>query len=192
MAQLVNERVTLINTMTRQRLDADGVREKFGVPPECIIDYLALVGDTSDNIPGVPGIGPKTAAALLGEYGSIDAMLAAVDTIKGKAGERLRDHREQLPLSRQLATIHCDVPLEQGPRELHRREPDRGRLEELYRRLDSAACWKNSRQRRNPPPPIRRQRRRQTMKPCSRRALDGWLNRLRAAAPSPSIPKPPA
>jgi DNA polymerase-1 len=136
MAQLVDDHVTLINTMTRQTLDAEGVREKFGVPPECIIDYLALIGDTSDNIPGIPGIGPKTAAALLGQYRSIDGILAAANDIKGKVGERLREHRDKLPLSRQLATIKCDIALERGPRDLARMPPDLPGLRQLYQRLE--------------------------------------------------------
>ena len=136
MAQLVNGHVTLINTMTRQRLDVDGVRAKFGVPPECMVDYLALIGDTSDNIPGVPGIGPKTAATLLNEYGSIERILAAADGIKGKVGERLREHRELLPLGQRLATIHCDVPLDCTPEGLRRATPDTARLKELYQRLE--------------------------------------------------------
>lgn len=135
MAQLVSPQVTLINTMTRQTLDPSGVEQKFGVPPECIVDYLALVGDSSDNIPGIPGVGPKTAASLLREYGSIDAILAAADSIKGKVGERLREHRELLPLGRQLATIRCDVPLDIDL-DLRPRTPDYAALKELYQRLE--------------------------------------------------------
>jgi len=135
MAQLVSPQVTLINTMTRQRLDPAGVEQKFGVPPACMIDYLALVGDTSDNIPGVPGVGPKTAASLLREYGSIDAILAAAEGIKGKLGERLREHRELLPLGQQLATIRCDVPLDEDL-DLRPRAPDYPALRELYQRLE--------------------------------------------------------
>ncbi len=181
MAQLVNEQVTLINTMTRQRLDTDGVRAKFGVPPECIIDYLALVGDTSDNIPGVPGIGPKTATALLGEYGSIDALLAAADDIKGKTGERLRTHREQLPLSRQLATIHCDVPLEHGPRELHRREPDRERLQALYRRLEFNRLLEELLAEEKNPADAAAATTANYETILSLATLDGWLERLQQA-----------
>ncbi len=109
MAQLVDEHITLLNTMSGTRLDAEGVRAKFGVPPECIIDYLALVGDSSDNIPGIPRVGPKTAAKWLGEYGSLDNLLAHRDDIKGKVGESLREHMGILELSRKLATIHCSV-----------------------------------------------------------------------------------
>jgi DNA polymerase-1 len=136
MAQLVDEHVTLINTMTRQTLDVAGVVEKFGVPPACITDYLALIGDTSDNIPGVPGIGPKTAAALLKEYGSLAAIMARAGEIKGKTGERVRTHREQLPLSQRLATIKQDVQLDCIVRDLCRTAPDTAALKELYHRLE--------------------------------------------------------
>ena len=90
LAQLVNNKVTLINTMTNTVLDRKGVQEKFGVPPERIIDYLTLVGDTSDNIPGVPQVGPKTAVKWLQEYGSLDNIIASADKISGKVGENLR------------------------------------------------------------------------------------------------------
>ncbi|MFP5305145.1 MAG: 5'-3' exonuclease H3TH domain-containing protein, partial [Gammaproteobacteria bacterium] len=111
MAQLVNERVHLLDTMRNRQLDPAGVVEKFGVPPHCIVDYLALMGDTSDNIPGVPGVGPKTAAKWLAEYGSLDAIVANAEQIKGKVGENLRAHLDQLPLARELATIRRDVEL---------------------------------------------------------------------------------
>lgn len=136
MAQLVNHHITLVNTMTGSILDAAGVREKFGVPPERIVDYLALVGDTSDNIPGVPKVGPKTAAKWLNEYGSLDAIVAHAVEIKGKVGESLREHLDLLPLSRTLATIRCDVPLEATIQDLRRQAPDYRALRELLRRLE--------------------------------------------------------
>ena len=136
MAQLVNDSVTLINTMSNTRLDRDGVSEKFGVTPEQIIDYLALIGDTSDNIPGIPGVGPKTAAKWLQSYGDLDTIIANAEHIKGKIGEKFRAHINQLPLSRQLATIRCDVELEQTPQQLLRHKPDLPRLIELYRQLE--------------------------------------------------------
>ena len=114
MAQLVDGYVALVNTMSGTWLDRTGVVAKFGVPPECIIDYLALVGDSSDNIPGVPKVGPKTAAKWLSAHGSLDALLAAADTIAGKVGESLRDNLEQLALSRELARIRTDVALAQS------------------------------------------------------------------------------
>ncbi|TSA02283.1 MAG: DNA polymerase I, partial [Methylococcus sp.] len=118
MAQLVNEGITLENTMFNIRMDRQGVIEKFGVPPERIIDYLALVGDTSDNIPGVPKVGPKTAAKWLREYGSLDHLMAKAEEISGKVGESLRESLGQIPLSRELATIKCDLKLPLTPDQL--------------------------------------------------------------------------
>lgn len=136
MAQLVNERVTLENTMSNTRMDVEGVKAKFGVPPERIIDYLALVGDTSDNIPGVPKCGPKTAAKWLTDFGSLDALMARADEVGGKIGESLRASLEAIPLSRQLATIKCDVELELRPQDLHRQPADTEALRELLSRFE--------------------------------------------------------
>jgi len=111
LAQLVNDNVTLVNTMNESVLDRDGVKTKFDVYPEQIIDYLALVGDSSDNIPGVPKVGAKTAAKWLNQYDSADGIIESADEIKGKVGESLRDNIEQLRLSQQLATIRLDVEL---------------------------------------------------------------------------------
>jgi DNA polymerase-1 len=127
-AQLVDAHVTLVNTMTDTVLDPEGVVAKFGVPPRCIIDYLALVGDSVDNIPGVPGVGPKTAAKWLQEFGSLDALLAQADSIKGKAGENLRASLEIIGLARELATIKCDVELPLTYNDLHLGTPDRDAL----------------------------------------------------------------
>ncbi len=109
MAQLVDGHVTLVNTMTDSSLDRDGVKRKFDVFPEQIVDYLALVGDSSDNIPGVPKVGPKTAAKWLNQYGTLDELLAHQDEIEGKVGESLRAHTTELALSRRLATIDCGL-----------------------------------------------------------------------------------
>ena len=136
MAQLVNERVTLVNTMSGTTLDPKGVVEKFGVPPERIVDWLALVGDTSDNIPGVPKCGPKTATKWLAEFGDLDQLKARADEVAGKIGESLRAHLDQLDLSRELATIRCDLDLDQAPVDLKRRAPDVERLRGLYQRLE--------------------------------------------------------
>ncbi len=136
MAQLVDRHVTLVNTMSHSVLDPQGVQDKFGVPPERIIDLLALMGDSSDNIPGVPKVGPKTAAKWLGVYGSLDTVIAHAGEIKGKVGESLRDHLETLALSRELATIRCDVELETGPQDLQPRQPDVEQLREWYTRLE--------------------------------------------------------
>ncbi|NLG77618.1 MAG: DNA polymerase I [Xanthomonadaceae bacterium] len=136
MAQLVDERITLVNTMTGSRLDREGVKKKFDVWPEQIVDYLALVGDTSDNIPGVPKVGPKTAAKWLNEYGTLDNLIANADAITGKVGESLRASLKDLELSRKLATLDCDVSLTQDYESLVQREPNRERLRELYTRLE--------------------------------------------------------
>jgi len=136
MAQLVNEHITLINTMTNKRLDRAGVIEKFGIPPEQIIDYLALIGDTSDNIPGIPGVGPKTAVKWFDQYGSLDEIINQADAIKGKIGEKFRANMEQLPLSRQLATIKLDVPLTVTPQTLQPQRADNESLKELFQRLE--------------------------------------------------------
>jgi DNA polymerase-1 len=136
MAQLVDEQVRLVDTMKDVVYDRAAVIEKFGVPPERIVDYLALVGDSSDNIPGVPGVGPKTAAKLLTQYGSLDDVVAHAQELSGKVGENLRGALAQLPLARALATIRCDVPLAQGPQDLRRAAPDEARLRELFARFE--------------------------------------------------------
>ena len=136
MAQLVGPHVTLLDTMVGKATDRDGVTEKYGVPPELIIDYLALMGDTSDNIPGVPKVGPKTAAKWLNAYGSLDELIARADEIKGKVGENLRNSLEQLPLSRTLTTIKCDIPLELGIVDLVPPEPNKDALLSLFQRFE--------------------------------------------------------
>ncbi len=132
MAQLVTDNVRLINTMTDVEMDVAGVTEKFGVRPDQIIDYLALMGDKVDNIPGVVKCGPKTAVKWLAEHGSLTQVMANADKVKGKIGENLRDALEQLPLSYQLATIKCDVELVQSADQLQPREPDIEALTALY------------------------------------------------------------
>lgn len=136
MAQLVNDRIMLVNTMTGSRLDRAGVKTKFDVFPEQIVDYLALVGDTSDNIPGVAKVGPKTAAKWLGEYGTLDELVKNVAAITGKVGDSLRASLGDLELSRKLATLDCSVKLEVQPESLIAGEPDRNRLREIYTRLE--------------------------------------------------------
>ena len=111
LAQLVGDQVTLINTMSNERLDAAGVEAKFGVPPQRIVDYLALVGDTVDNVPGVEKVGPKTAAKWIAEHGSLDGVMAAADRIKGVAGENLRKALDWLPTGRRLITVVTDCDL---------------------------------------------------------------------------------
>lgn len=136
MAQLVNEHVTMLDTMKNQAMDRDGVVEKFGVPPELIIDYLALMGDTSDNIPGVPKVGPKTAAKWLNQFGSLDSILEHKDEIKGKVGENLVAASAMLPMSRELATIKCDVDLEWTHDELQVEDMDIPALTDWFNQLE--------------------------------------------------------
>ncbi|VAW86024.1 DNA polymerase I [hydrothermal vent metagenome] len=136
MAQLVNKHITLINTMNNKKLDRAGVIEKFGLPPEQIIDYLALIGDTSDNIPGIPGVGPKTAVKWFTQYGSLDEIINQAETIKGKIGEKFRANMAQLPLSRQLTTIKLDVPLTETPETLQAQPANIGALRELFQQLE--------------------------------------------------------
>ena len=136
MAQLVTKYVSLVNTMTDTAMDEAGVVDKFGVRPDQIIDYLALMGDTADNIPGVPKVGPKTAAKWLGMYDTLDGLIAKADEIKGKVGESLRASLEQLPLSRSLTAIKCDVELEQSVEQLVVGEPNTDSLRELFERYE--------------------------------------------------------
>src|ERR1700727_2463258 len=142
LAQLVSPQVTLINTMSNTVMDSAGVVEKFGVRPDQIIDFLALTGDTVDNVPGVPKCGPKTAAKWLSEYATLDGVIANADKIGGKIGESLRAALPQLPLSRELVTIKTDVPLEFPPTDLAQRAADTAQLRELYTRYDFKAALK--------------------------------------------------
>jgi len=144
MAQLVDGHITLVNTMTGSAMDVEGVKEKFGVAPEQIIDYLALMGDSSDNIPGVPGIGPKTASGLLvGVNGGLKELYENLDIVPSlpirgakTLPAKLQEHKDMAFLSYQLATIKIDVPLDVGLDDLHLIEPDREKLLELYTLLE--------------------------------------------------------
>ena len=133
MAQVVDNNTAMLDTMKDIVMGPDGVLEKFGVPPEKIIDYLAMVGDRSDNIPGVPSVGPKTAVKWLGLYGSLDQIIVNADQIKGKVGERLRESIELLELSRKLVTVREDVPLSHTLEQLQMGPVDVERLAEYYR-----------------------------------------------------------
>ena len=115
LAQLVTEHVILKNTMSMETLDIAGVKEKFGVAPAQILDYLTLIGDTVDNVPGVPKVGPKTAVKWLAEHGSLDAIVAHADKISGVVGENLRNALEWLPKAKQLLTVKCDLTLPYAP-----------------------------------------------------------------------------
>ena len=136
MAQLVDERVHLINTMSGHYSDPAGVVEKFGVPPARIRDYLALIGDTVDNVPGVAKVGPKTAVKWLDEYGSLQTIIERATEFKGKIGDNLREAVAHLPLSYELVTIKCDVELSITPETLAFNPPDTAKLRELYERYE--------------------------------------------------------
>jgi DNA polymerase-1 len=139
MAQLVDGSITLINTMTNTVLDREGVKAKFDVYPEQIIDYLALVGDSSDNIPGIDKVGPKTGAKLLQLYGGVDGLVSHVSEVPGKVGENLRAGLATLELSRRLATIRTDVELPVSLDELTPGQPNTASLRELYTRYELRA-----------------------------------------------------
>ena len=143
MAQLVDEHVTLVNTMTGKALDIEGVEAKFGIPPTRIIDLFALMGDKIDNIPGVPGVGEKTAQALIQSLGSLEDIYANLDKVADcnfrgakTMGAKLEEHKDKAFLSYELATIRCDVPLEQTPEQLIPTAPDNTALRKLYTELE--------------------------------------------------------
>lgn len=136
MAQLVNEHVTLINTMSNTTTNVQAVHDKYGIAPNRIIDYLALMGDKVDNIPGVPSVGPKTATKLLQQYDSLDGVIAHADEVKGKMGEKLREAAPDLPLSYKLATIKLDVELNDSPTSLQLKTPHHDALLELFKALE--------------------------------------------------------
>jgi len=134
LAQLVDERVTLVNTMSNEKLDPAGVKQKFGVAPEQIVDYLSLTGDAVDNVPGVEKVGPKTAAKWIQQFGSLDAVIAHAGEIPGAVGENLRKALDWLPKGRALLTVKRDVALEIGLGDLGSRDPDEARLAEFFER----------------------------------------------------------
>jgi DNA polymerase I len=135
LAQLVDDHVTLINTMSNERLDVAGVQAKFGVPPSRIVDYLTLVGDAVDNVPGVEKVGPKTAVKWLSQYESLDGVIANAAAITGVVGENLRKAINWLPTGKQLVTIKTDVPTSFAIADLAPKPPDRDKLRELYARF---------------------------------------------------------
>ncbi|MEE9560428.1 MAG: DNA polymerase I [Acidiferrobacterales bacterium] len=181
MAQVVDDRINLIDTMSDTYYDRQAVVEKFGVPPERINDYLALIGDTVDNIPGVPKVGPKTAAKWLQQYGSLDEIIVHADEIGGKVGENLRASLKQLSLARELTTIKRDVPLDKAPKELKREQPDETRLRELYTRMEFSTLLAElgGANRTHAEAGSTTEARYETILDTA--ALDAWLARLRAA-----------
>ncbi len=135
-AQLVNQSITLINTMKNQRLDVQGVIKKFGIPPKLIVDYLSLVGDQADNVPGVQKVGPKTAVKWLKNYDSLDGVIKNVWKFTGKVGANLQEALPNFPLTRQLLAIKCDVPLLYTPQQLTVNPQDVNQLRQLYIELE--------------------------------------------------------
>ena len=135
LTQLVDAQVTWVNTMSNETLDSAGVEKKFGVPPDRIVDYLALVGDAVDNVPGVDKVGPKTAAKWISQYGSLDAVVAHAAQIKGQVGENLRNTLDWLPTARALVTVKRDVELPIGLDALQKNDVDSGKLQELFARF---------------------------------------------------------
>ncbi|KRW83834.1 DNA polymerase I [Marinobacter sp. P4B1] len=189
MAQLVSDHVTLINTMTETAMDRDGVVEKFGVTPEQIIDYLALVGDKVDNIPGVNKCGPKTAVKWLQAYNDLDNLIEHAGEIKGKIGEYLREAIDTLPLSRELATIRLDVELEFGLEDLTEREQDDDSLLELFKEyefrswiaeLENAGSTSDNKAAASETEPAKAIEKQYSVI-TEQAELDKWLERLKAA-----------
>jgi DNA polymerase-1 len=185
LAQLVNSHVSLVNTMNQSKLDPEGVKTKFGVSPEQMVDYLALVGDTVDNIPGVPGIGPKTAAKLLQQYHTLDQIIAHADEIKGKMGEKLRLHQDQFPLAKQLATVRRDLSLDLNPKDLQRQSPDLPMLYKLYSTLEFKTWLRELPENGkthtlNPEAPVGSSPSYETV--LSAEVFERWVKRLEAAA----------
>ena len=182
LAQLVNDNVTLINTMNDSVLDRDAVKTKFDVYPEQIIDYLALVGDTSDNIPGVPKVGAKTAAKWLNLYDSADGIVEHADDITGKVGESLRDNIEQLRLSQQLATIRLDVELPVATAALQATAADTKKLRDLYNRFELRSLLRQLDEQAGTPEPQTEQPRKGDYETVlTPEAFDRWLVKIDAA-----------
>jgi len=141
-AQLVDERVMLVNTMSNEKLDIEGVKRKFGIPPEKFLDYLTLIGDAIDNIPGVDKVGPKTACKWIEKYGSLEGVLEHSGEITGLAGENLRKVADWLPKARELLTIKRDVALPLDFHALGDGKPDLAKQRQLYRRYEFKAWLK--------------------------------------------------
>ncbi len=187
MAQLVDEHITLVNTMTDTVLDVAGVEQKFGIPPQLVIDLLALMGDKSDNIPGVPGVGEKTALGLLQGLGGLDAIYADLDKVaelplRGAKtmAAKLEAEKDKAYMSYALATIKTDVALELTPEQLHNAEPDREQLVNWYTRMEFRSWLEDLLAAPGEPGQVEAMAVDYDIV-TSQQALDGWLERLRAA-----------
>jgi DNA polymerase-1 len=180
LAQLVSPHVTLINTMNNQVLDEAGVENKFEVPPERIIDYLTLVGDTSDNIPGVPKVGPKTAVKWLKQYDSLDNLVEHAEEVSGKIGENLRNSLEALPLSRELVTIRCDLELDLDLDDLKMQPADDETLHDMYVDLEFRT-WLDDMAATDETSAAKKTAAANYQTVLSKQEFDVWLKRLKAA-----------
>ena len=179
LAQLVNDNVTLINTMTDTRMDRDAVKAKFDVWPEQIIDYLALVGDSSDNIPGVPKVGPKTASKWLNVYDSAEGIIEHGAEIKGKVGESLRDNVDSLHLSKDLATIRTDLDLDIGIDDLNANESDTDSLRKLYRHYELRSLLRQlDEEASSTPEPVAEEDKPEYETVLTWKAFDAWVKKL--------------
>jgi DNA polymerase I len=182
LAQLVSQRVTLVNTMSNERLDPAGVQAKFGVPPERMLDYLTLVGDSVDNVPGVEKVGPKTAAKWVSQYGSLDEVMRHAGEINGAVGENLRKALDWLPKAQKLLAVKCDVELPFGLEELKLAPRDEKRLTELLSRFGFRSWLKESPQvAPAAPAPARAEVERRYETLFTDADLDRWLKELEAA-----------
>ena len=184
LAQLVNDHVRMYNAMNNGVIDYKGVQEKYGVSPELIIDYLVLVGDNVDNIPGVPKVGPKTAVRWLNDYGSLDGIINHADEFKGKVGEYLRNSIDQFPLTRKLVTLKCDVDLDITAEDLVPQTPDHTTLKNQYARWEFRSLLNGLE---NSPSQAPENTNVQTAGGCTyesvltEKNLDAWIEKLKSA-----------
>ena len=194
MAQLVSPAVTLVNTMSNETLDEAGVEKKFGVKPDRFLDYLTLIGDSIDNIPGVDKVGPKTACKWLVQYGSLEEVISHANEIGGVVGENLRKVIDWLPKARELLTIKCDVPLPVKVEELEAKPQDKAKLAELFDRFEFKT-WRRELQEpaadttaaEAPPPPAPSEITLRSAEACdyetvlTEEQLNSWILRLEGA-----------
>ena len=187
MAQLVDAHITLVNTMTGTVLDVAGVEEKFGIPPALVIDLLALMGDKSDNIPGVPGVGEKTALGLLQGLGGLDDIYAGLDKVAQLSfrgaktmADKLAAEKDKAYMSYALATIKTDVPLDLTPQQLHNAEPDREQLVDWYTRMEFRSWLEELLEGEEAQEPVAAMEVDYEIV-TTRESLDTWLERLRSA-----------